>query len=108
MIRKTLKWCTVGSAIALAMAAGIGPVALADDDDAARAAQLVKSGDIMPLEQIVQKAQAVHAGKVLESDLDHERGRYVYEIEVLDDQGVVWEMDLDARTGEVLESKRDD
>jgi uncharacterized membrane protein YkoI len=94
--------------LAVALALGIAPIASADDDDAARAAQLVKSGDIMPLEQILQKAQAVHAGKVIESDLDHEMGRYVYEVEVLDDQGVVWEIDLDAKTGEVIKSKRDD
>jgi uncharacterized membrane protein YkoI len=45
---------------------------------------------------------------VIETDLDREMGRYVYEIEVLDAQGVVWEMDLDAKTGEVIKSKRDD
>jgi uncharacterized membrane protein YkoI len=45
---------------------------------------------------------------VVEIDLDRKRGRYIYEIEIVDDQGVEWELDYDARTGELLRTERDD
>ena len=67
----------------------------------------MKAGEILPLEKIIERARAEHPGKILETDLDMELGRYVYEVELLDDKGTVWEMELDAKTGELLRSKID-
>ena len=73
------------------------------------AVRLVKQrGDILSLDQILRKADQQHAGRVLESELEQKNGRYVYEVEVVDDQGRVWEMKFDARTGEVLKQKQED
>ncbi len=82
-----------------------GP-AVADDHDAIRA--LVADGRILPLERILERAQARRPGRVLESELEHERGRLVYEIEILDDHGQVWELYFDAASGEFLEEERED
>jgi uncharacterized membrane protein YkoI len=65
-------------------------------------------GDILSLEQILRKADAQHEGHVLESELERKDGRDVYEVEVVDDQGRVWEMKFDARTGEVLKETQGD
>ena len=65
-------------------------------------------GDILSLERILQDARAPHAGRVLESELKQQDGRYIYEVELVDDQGRVWEMKFDARTGEVLREKQGD
>ena len=103
---KTLKWWALGATIALAAVAGSGLLVLADDDNAALAARLSKSGEILPLEQILAHAKAERPGKMLETELEHERGRYVYEVKILDDKGVVWKLKLDAKTGTLIRSKQ--
>ena len=95
-------------AVALAVVAAVAAPTIANaDDDARKAAELVKAGEILPLEKIIERARAEHPGKILETELDRELGRYVYEVELLDDKGTVWEMELDAKTGEILRSKID-
>jgi uncharacterized membrane protein YkoI len=91
-----------------------------DDDDADQVSRresqheqnavrfVERHGDILSLDQILRKADAQHAGRVLESELGQKNGRYVYEVEVVDDAGRVWEMKFDARTGEVLKEKPED
>ena len=83
------------------------PVALADSDhDEAR--RLLKSGDILSLEVILQKLQAHYPGKVLEVELEQKTGQIIYEVEILGQNGVVRELYVDAKTGDVLRSKVDD
>ena len=77
-----------------------------DEHDAVRA--IKQRGDILSLDRILQEAREQHAGHVLESELKHKGGRYVYEVELVDDQGRVREMRFDARTGEVLREKPED
>jgi len=108
MMKKTWQWLACGAVLALVVMAGSGAVAPADDGKAALAARLAKNGDILPLEQILQHAQAVQPGKVLETEFEHKRGRYIYEVEVLDNKGVVWKLKLDAKTGELIRAKQED
>lgn len=70
--------------------------------------RLRQRGDILPLEQILQRARRQRDGRVLETDLQREDGRYVYAVELVDDKGRVWELQLDAATGEVLKNRRED
>ena len=70
--------------------------------------QLRESGDIMPLENLLQDIRAEHPGRVIEIELDEEDNRHVYEIEMVSDDGSVWELHFDARTGELLERERED
>jgi len=54
--------------------------------------------DLVPIEDILAKARQDKAGTVVEVDLDHrEKGRYVYEVEIVDDAGVEWDLTYDAR-----------
>jgi uncharacterized membrane protein YkoI len=69
---------------------------------------ITQRGDILSLERILQDARAQHAGRVLESELEQKDGRYIYEVELVDDHGRVWEMKFDARTGEVLREGQGD
>ena len=78
------------------------------DTDQALARKLRAAGTILPLETIVAKAQAAKAGELLEAELDHEHGRYIYEVEILDSAGQVWELKLDAGTAALLKLERDD
>ena len=80
----------------------------AADDDHVNARKLRESGEIMPLEKIIERARAEKTGDVLETELDRENGRYVYEVEIVDEAGQVWEIKLDAKTGKLIKMERDD
>lgn len=96
-------------AVMLALCLALVPAgaALADEDhDDVK--KLKEIGDILPLKVIIKKATAVHPGHIIEVELESKGDRYIYEIEILDDAGVVWELKFDAKTGELLGSKVDD
>jgi len=65
-------------------------------------------GDILSLEQILEQARQHRPGRVLETELERKGGRYIYEIELLDDGGEVWEMKFDATSGELIKEKQED
>lgn len=91
--------------LALALALGAGAQARRDHESVR---QLTEAGEILPLEIILEKARNHLSGRILEVELEDERGRYIYELEMLDDEGSVWELELDATTGGMIEMKRDD
>ena len=72
-----------------------------------RAKRLKDAGDILPLEKIIERAREKYTGTVLETELEEKKGRLIYEIELLDKNGVVREMKFDARTGELLKTKEE-
>ena len=78
------------------------------DTDHKDARELVVKGNIMPLEQILETVYKTHQGKILEVELEHENDGYVYEIELLDHNNRVWEMEINAITGELLKVKEED
>ena len=83
-------------------------VALADRRDHDDARALREQGAIVPLEEVLRAATAQHPGRVVEVELERKGEAYVYEIELLDAAGEVWELKYDARTGVLLgeESER--
>jgi uncharacterized membrane protein YkoI len=85
-----------------------GAAPSADDDDQGVARRLVSEGAILPLEEVLDSLRAPYPGRVLEVDLEEEHGNWIYEIELLDPSGTVWELEVDATNGTVLERERDD
>ncbi len=77
------------------------------DEDRQRAAELLEEGAIQPLDGFLDRARALHAGRVIDVELETERGRHFYEVELLDDGGHVWEMKFDAASGELVEEERE-
>lgn len=71
------------------------------------ARRLVQSGEILPLERILDQHDGVRGRELLEVELEEKRGRYLYEIEVVDRDGRVIKFELDAKTGALLREKRD-
>ena len=66
--------------------------------------RLRDEGEILPLETIIGRYSQGHSGgRLLEAELEHEHGRYVYSLEVLHEDGKVVELEYDAHTGELLE-----
>lgn len=86
--------------IALAFMAGaITSVAGGDQDEALR---LRLSGEIVPLERIIERARAQRAGTLVEAELEREHGRIVYELEFIGERGEHRKLWFDARTGEPI------
>lgn len=85
----------------------IHPTLTLADIDQATARKLSASGQVLPLEKIHEKARAIKPGKVLESELENKHGQYVYEVELLDDKGIVWEIKLNAKTGQLIKLEED-
>ena len=84
----------------------VGNVALADDDHEA-ARRLSEAGDILSLETILEHAQQQQPGRVIEVEFEQDHGQYIYEIEILTTSGIVWELEFDAQTGQLLERKQE-
>lgn len=84
-----------------------GTMACADDHDHERARTLLEKGEILPLAEIIRQTTARFPGKVLDVDLEEEDGKIVYEIEFLGEDGVVREMDVDARSGRLISVEED-
>ena len=69
---------------------------------------LQQRGDILSLEQILASVRQYHEGRVLNTELEEDSDGYIYEIELVDENGMVWEMSIDARTGALLEDEQED
>lgn len=78
------------------------------DDDHEKAKRLLESGDILALETVLQNARAIQPGKILEVELETEKGQKIYEIELLTSDGQILELLFDARTGEHISTKEED
>ena len=95
-------------AAALCVAAGVVLFPAQADEGPAVAKRLSEAGVILPLEKIVAAARKIKPGEVLESELEKKGKAYVYEIEILDARGQVWEVKLDARTAKLIKLESDD
>ena len=83
----------------LAQARDLGP------DEALR---LRDAGTIMSFEKLNAIALAKHPGtQVHQTELEQEFGKYVYQVELRDNKGMEWELDLDATTGAILKDRVD-
>ncbi|MFH7456903.1 PepSY domain-containing protein, partial [Pseudomonas syringae group genomosp. 7] len=62
-----------------------------------------------PLEHFNERALRLHPGaRLLEEELEEKNNMYVYEIELLTPQGVVRELNFDARDSRLLNDEDDD
>lgn len=77
-----------------------------DDHDRARAA--VQAGEAMPLPALLQRLQRTHPGRVLELELERDDGRWIYEVKLLQPDGRLLKLEVDAATAQVLKVRRRD
>lgn len=107
MIERNRIAAVAGATLAALLLAA--PAMAGDDIGPDQALQLQQAGTIKPFDTLNQLALAKHAGAVIEeTELENEHGNYIYEVELRDAQGVEWEIDINAATGEVLSERRDD
>lgn len=89
-------------AAALALA---GATASASDNDHDRARRAVEEGRILPLREILARAQGAYPGQVIAAELEDEGGRAIYEIKILTTDGKVTKLHYNAATGELLKTR---
>ncbi|WP_213878824.1 PepSY domain-containing protein [Pseudomonas sp. dw_358] len=96
---KLFALCALCAAAASAQAKDIGP------DQALR---LRDAGTIQSFEKLNATALSKHPGAtVSDTELEQKYGKYIYQVELHDTQGLKWELELDAVTGEVLGNHQD-
>ena len=103
-----IRW-PVGIAI-LAMACLLTPMQqlrAADNGEeltVAKALRLQESGEILPVQQIVEQVP----GEITEVELKEAEGQYAYQVEAIGDDGVKRQLTFDAATGEFLYGEVED
>lgn len=102
----TLRLLALAGAMALPLLVSPAPKALAqsdaeyEDQDIARKA--LENKEILPLSAVLAKVEGKVTGDILEIELERKKGQWIYEIEVIGDDGRVRDIDVDAKTGEVI------
>jgi uncharacterized membrane protein YkoI len=91
--------------LALVATLSVAAAAHADsvDQDALRRA--VQRGEIRPLAEILAAVRGKLPGQITGTEVERKGGRWVYEFRVADDKGRLFEVYVDARTGEIERTK---
>jgi uncharacterized membrane protein YkoI len=72
------------------------------------ALRLRDAGTIVSFEKLNATALTRHPGSTItETELEEEYGKYIYQIELRDSQGIDWDLELDAVSGQVLKDHQD-
>lgn len=101
--RRHFAACAAG----LAMLAPWGALRADDDDDHERARQALAQGLVLPLSTVLARLQEQGwPGQVLKVEFEHEHGHYVYEIRLLQPDGRVAKLDVDAQNAQVLKVRQ--
>lgn len=74
------------------------------DHDLAR--QALERGQVLPLRTVLEKVEREYQGQVLKVEFEHEDGRFLYEIRLLQQDGRMAKLKIDAVDGRVLQIKR--
>lgn len=91
-------------ALALAAAASTGLHAGGDDHERARRA--LERGEVLPLRAVLEQVERTQQGQVLKIEFERDDGRYLYKIRLLQPDGRVAKLKVDAVDGRVLSIKR--
>lgn len=73
-----------------------------DQEDHDRARQAVQAGQVLPLRTVLEKLERAQPGQVMEVELERESGRWIYEVKLLQTDGRLVKLKLDAQTAAVL------
>lgn len=68
----------------------------------------VKRGEVLPLSTLQEKLRARYPGDIIRVELDEDDGRFTYEFKVLQANGRLYEIEMDARDGTILDVDDDD
>lgn len=103
MLNRIFHFLPVACMLALILA----PInATAKDLDRLRDA--VKRGDVLPLSVLQEKLRISYPGDIIKVELDEDDGRFIYEFKVLQANGRLYEIEMNAKDGTILDVDDDD
>lgn len=104
---------TTGLAVTFVMTS---PIALSsgherqwEDDDHAydRARRAVDEGEALPIAELLEQLKTEIPGEVVGVAFEREHGRWVYEFKIIDSEGHLLEVYVDAQSGAILSMEED-
>ena len=85
------------------------PLLRADDGDHGShelARQALEKGRVLPLRTVLEKIERDYQGQALKVEFEQDDGRFLYKIRLLQSDGRMVKLKVDAVDGKVLETKR--
>lgn len=81
----------------------------ADDNDKAmdRLRAAVARGEVLSLSTLQERLSKAFPGQIVGVEVEEKKGRFIYEFKVLQSNGRLLEIEMDAATAEVLEVEND-
>jgi uncharacterized membrane protein YkoI len=115
-MKNTTQYLVITGALVIGFAGGTA-IGLSEADEMASVKRLPgniisrmngedTSKPVKPVQEIIRQYES-DGSRITDIELDREMLRDIYEIELVDASGTGWDMDVDARTGEVLSRHRD-
>ncbi|MTH79792.1 PepSY domain-containing protein [Paracoccus aestuariivivens] len=98
----------LGPAVAPHAQSPLPPLEAEDGLDAGFARGAVLRGEILPLDQILDIVRAEFDGQIVEIQLELEEGVLTYEFDILSPEGRLFEVEIDAASGKILEVEDED
>lgn len=83
--------------------------ASADDDDLYEIEAATKQFGLISMDEAKEKALSARPGMIKDMELENRKYSkgWDYEFEIVDADGKEWDVDIDAKTGEVVKNRRD-
>lgn len=104
ILRFSLAARTAALVCVLGLPVGVWGHAPADHDHD-RARQALEQGRVLALRQVLEKVEREYQGQVLKIEFDDDDGRLVYEIRLLQNDGRLLKLKVDAVDGRILKIK---
>jgi uncharacterized membrane protein YkoI len=97
-MRQKLRLLLLGIVLAVGVQASAARADTRDHDAVRRA---VESGEIRALADILAAVRSKLPGEIAGVEIEHKGGRWVYEFRVIDSKGKLFEVYVNARSGEI-------
>lgn len=100
------RWLLSGLALCML---GVFPLLRADErnhGDHAMALQALEQGRVLPLRTVLEKIERDYQGQALKVEFEQDDGRFIYEIRLLQSDGRMAKLKVDAVDGRVLDIRR--
>jgi uncharacterized membrane protein YkoI len=96
---------TLGSALWAGAVLGL-PAAHSDESDHELARQALQQGKVLPLRTVLDQVERQYQGQVVKVEFEHEDGRFIYEMRLLQANGQLTKLKIDAVDGRILKARR--
>ena len=78
------------------------PSAQSDESDHELARQALQQGKVLPLRTVLDQVEREYKGQVIKVEFEHDDGRFLYELRVLQADGRVLKVKINAVNGKIL------